>query len=210
VAIEELRQHTEKAEPLQAEAEISRLKRACDQLEESLKQAREERELMVQELERTQAYWKQQEERWKAERAAARPEDAAAPAPAPRLQVPSLAETGEQPVLDKDEALAGVDGDLDFLRALVDVFMESSARQMAEIGAAIGRGDTAALERTARMLKGVVGTFGARAAAAAALQLETIGIVGDIDRAEQAYEKLDAEIERLKPVLVELVSGGTG
>lgn len=206
--LQEIRQGVVGAEAAQADGEFSRLKRERDDLAESLKQAREERELMVEELDRTRAYWKQQEERWQAERAAARPEAAMPAAPAPISEAATAGEMGEQPVLDKGEALGGVDGDLEFLKALVDVFMESSARQMAELGAAIERGDAGSLERTARMLKGVVGTFGARAAAAAALQLETIGIVGDMDRAQQAYENLDAEIERLKPALVELVSGG--
>jgi HPt (histidine-containing phosphotransfer) domain-containing protein len=112
--------------------------------------------------------------------------------------------------LDKAEALAGVDGDRDFLKALIDVFMESSGRQLAEIRTAIERRDAKGLERTARMLKGVVGTFGARAAATAALQLETIGIVGDLDRAEEAFSALDAEIERLRPALVEMGSESGG
>jgi PAS domain S-box-containing protein len=203
--LQDLRQRVAIADAAQHDGEHARLEQERNELAESLKQAREERELVAEELERMRAYWKEQEERWQAERAAGRSEAAAATAPVQRA---GSDEAGEQPVLDCDEALGGVDGDVEFLKALVDVFMESSARQMAELGAAIERGDAGSLERTARMLKGVVGTFGARAAAAAALQLETIGIVGDMDRAMQAYEKLDAEIERLKPALVQLVSTG--
>lgn len=205
-----LRQELEQARAAGGTEERSKVQSREAELQAALEQAREERALMAEELERTRAYWKQQETLWKGNRASAQTPGEGPSSAVPVMEAAAGPDAAEETVLDKEEALAGVDGDVEFLKALVDVFMESSARQMAEIGAAIGRGDAAALERTARMLKGVVSTFGARAAAAAALQLETISIVGDMDRAEAAYEKLDAEIERLKPALVELVSGDGG
>jgi len=180
------------------------------QLEHSLKQVQEERELLAEELEKTRSYWKEQEGQWKEEKEAAVFRAESMPDTVTPAAMKPSADLESEAVLDKAEALAGVDGDMDFLKALIDVFMESSSRQLAEIRTAIERRDPKALERTARMVKGVVGTFGARAAATAALQLETIGIVGDLDCAEQAFVSLDAEIERLRPALSELAAESSG
>lgn len=206
---EELQRRIADAETSPAAADVTALAAERDKLVELLEETRAERDRALRDLERRQAEWQEQAERRKRERLA--PSLVLSPgAPSAAQAVSVGGEVGEQPVLDREEALAGVEGDLEFLRALVDVFLESSARQMADLGAAVERGDQAAVERTARMLKNVLSTFGARAASAAALQLETIGIVGDMGHAAQAYERLDAEIERLKPALVELVSGAGG
>lgn len=111
-----------------------------------------------------------------------------------------------EPVIDRQEALAGVDGDVNFLGTLIGIFIESYPRQLADIRAAIERQDAVSLGRAARMLKGVVETFGAKRAAPAASRLEALARRGDLSAAADACAVLESEIERLRPHLEELRS----
>lgn len=114
-----------------------------------------------------------------------------------------IAATKEVPegVIDRTVALAGVDGDVEFLCALIGIFLENCPRQLNEIKSAIAREDGETVERTARMLRGTVGNFGAREAGRAAQRLEEAAAVRDFTALGEACASLEAEIERLKPAL---------
>jgi signal transduction histidine kinase/DNA-binding response OmpR family regulator len=101
------------------------------------------------------------------------------------------------------ELLARLDGDVEFLRRLMEVFDETSRALLSEIHEAIARGDTEALARAAHTLKGSVGNFAPHGDAfETALRLEMMGSNGDMSGAEQAYLVLEAEIERLKSAVM--------
>lgn len=140
------------------------------------------------------------------------------PAPAPAAEPPAAearrsAATGageaviaamkEVPegVIDRQVALAGVDGDVEFLCALIGIFLENCPRQLGEIKSAISREDGETVERTARMLRGTVGNFGARDAGRAAQRLEEAATARDFASLADACAALEMEIERLKPAL---------
>ena len=71
---------------------------------------------------------------------------------------------------------------------------------------AIGRGDAIQVYRLAHTLVGAVGIFGAPAAAASAVRLEAMGREGKLTGAEEAWKRLDAELNRLKPALIALTA----
>jgi CheY-like chemotaxis protein len=110
-------------------------------------------------------------------------------------------------VLHWPDALAQVGGDRDLLRELTGLFPEECARLLSEIRSAVARGDAGRLRNAAHTLKGSLGTFGARAACAAALRLETMGRQGDLHGAAAACAALDREIARLLPALAALAGG---
>ncbi len=107
-------------------------------------------------------------------------------------------------VLDRAAVIASVDGDVEFLRELVEMFIEDYPRLLSEIREAVTRGDSKALESTAHTLKGSVGNFDAKAVFKAALKLENMGRNEDLSHAEEAYAALEKEFERLKPALESL------
>ena len=107
-------------------------------------------------------------------------------------------------VFDRDATLARVDGDLEFLMELVELFLEDSPKLLSRIRDAVARGDSKALERAAHTLKGSVGNFDAKATFEAALKLENMGRNEDLSNAEEAYSALEEELERLKPALESL------
>jgi CheY-like chemotaxis protein/HPt (histidine-containing phosphotransfer) domain-containing protein len=114
-------------------------------------------------------------------------------------------EAVDAPMLfDRSAALSYVDGDMDLLREMAELFLADYPEQMAKIQAAIANNDSQALMRAAHSLKGVVGTFAAKAAYDAALRLEMMGESADLLTAREAYTGLEAEILRLAAALSRL------
>ncbi len=112
---------------------------------------------------------------------------------------------GPAPAFNLDEVLQRVDGDRDLLAELAGLFVSDAPAMVADVLAAVAAGDAAAVSRTAHRLKGSILTFGAAAAAAAALSLETNGRAGDLTAAQGDVARLAAEVERLREELESLV-----
>ena len=110
-------------------------------------------------------------------------------------------------VLDRNLALARVDGDEALLADLAKLFCEESPKMLAALLQAVSRKDAERLQRAAHSLKGAVATFAAHDAFEAALKLERLGRAGDLSGAEKAYEALESQIERLRSVLQTLSDG---
>jgi PAS domain S-box-containing protein len=106
---------------------------------------------------------------------------------------------------DREEALGRVGGEADLLRELAEMFLAESPGWMAAIAAALAAGDADAVRRKAHTLKGSVGTFGARRAREAALQMEEIGGTGDLTRAGPAWAELQKAVGALERALREEV-----
>jgi two-component system, sensor histidine kinase and response regulator len=110
-------------------------------------------------------------------------------------------------VVDREVALARVDGDEGLLADLAKLFCEESPKLLSAVQDAVAKRDTAALKRAAHSLKGSLSTFAARDATEAALRLEDLARAGELEGAEDAYRLLVAQLERLKQALEGLGSG---
>jgi HPt (histidine-containing phosphotransfer) domain-containing protein len=104
-------------------------------------------------------------------------------------------------VINKVEILDRVDGDIELLLELIDIFREDSSRLISEIRAAVSREDAARIEHNAHSLKGSVGNFGAATAYSAAAKLEAVGGAGDLSEAGRAFGVLETEIDRVRNAL---------
>jgi two-component system sensor histidine kinase/response regulator len=111
----------------------------------------------------------------------------------------AAAEPGD--VLNVDQVLAGLDGDMGLFREITLLFLEECPKSMAAIHSAIEEGDAHKLNRAAHTLKGSVGNFSTHAAFEAALNLEMMGKTGDLARAGDVFAGLAEEMERLKQAL---------
>ena len=100
-----------------------------------------------------------------------------------------------------------VDGDLDLLRELVDVFAEEAPKMLAHVQEALDHQSPSDLEKASHKLKGSVLQFSARAAAATALELEEKGRSGSLAGAEPLLNKLSQEIDLLQAVLKSMACG---
>ena len=107
--------------------------------------------------------------------------------------------------IDRDQVLALAGGSVETLKEIVELFTQECPKLMQRMRDAIDNEDPAQLQRAAHTLKGSVQVFGLRRPADAALQLETIGRAKNLDGAEQAWSNLTSEIERLMPMLNDLL-----
>jgi two-component system, sensor histidine kinase and response regulator len=94
-----------------------------------------------------------------------------------------------------------VEEDLELLAEMVDLFLETSPKLVADIETAVAAGDVERLGVAAHTLKGVLRNMCARSSADAALELETIGKRGDLAPANQSLGALKHEISQLTSAL---------
>jgi two-component system sensor histidine kinase/response regulator len=110
----------------------------------------------------------------------------------------------ETAIIDRAEIHERVGDDRQLLHELIEVFLTDCPRLRQNVHEALLQGDAVKLHRAAHTLKGSVGTFAAGAAWEAAEQLERLAVKGDLSRAAEAVAQLETELERLKPVLLDL------
>ncbi|MGR3177219.1 MAG: response regulator [Candidatus Anammoxibacter sp.] len=108
---------------------------------------------------------------------------------------------GDDHVFDKDAMLKRIGGDKDFLIEITDEFLGLCPGMLSDIQAAIKQNDSKKLTFSAHTFKGTIGELSAKASFEAALKLETIGRSGDLSDAEDAYNSLLEEIDRLKEAI---------
>jgi HPt (histidine-containing phosphotransfer) domain-containing protein len=99
-----------------------------------------------------------------------------------------------------------VEGDMELLREIIELFLEDGPRLIAEVRAAVAAGDAVALKRAAHTLKGAASNFGAGAVVAAALELETMGRTGDLSGAAPVRDRLEAALCALDAALAALAA----
>jgi two-component system sensor histidine kinase/response regulator len=108
--------------------------------------------------------------------------------------------------IDRDYLLAQSGGSAETLKEIVELFAVECPKLMARIRSAITEGNASELQRAAHTLKGSIQFFGVKRSAAAALQLETLGREQTLSGAEDAWLLLEREIERLMPLLSDLIN----
>lgn len=109
-------------------------------------------------------------------------------------------------VFDVGVALQYVSGDSALLREVIGICLEEFAENMPLIRQAIQKGDCATVGDVVHVMKAQLGTVGAKPAAGAARELERAAHSGDVLRAKQWSEALEAELARLVPLLTALRS----
>jgi signal transduction histidine kinase/CheY-like chemotaxis protein len=109
-------------------------------------------------------------------------------------------------VVNAPKLLAVVDGDLTFLKVLVDQLFEGAPGELLQIHEAVTANDHAQLTAVSHTLKGALVSLSAEAAARVAAELEQGGRTGNLAGALDTLAELAAEIDRLKPAFAELFS----
>ena len=95
----------------------------------------------------------------------------------------------------------------EFAVELVDTFLAEAPAMLTELRRALGAGDADAFRRTAHSLKSNGNTFGARAFAAMAKELELGGIASVRSASGTPLDAFDAEYARVAAALTELKHG---
>jgi two-component system sensor histidine kinase/response regulator len=113
----------------------------------------------------------------------------------------SPADQGE-PIWEPSAALARVDGDLPFLKEMIQLFESNCPKWIAELDKAVRAGDAKSINKAAHSIKGVTATFCAKSATEQALLLETKGKNGDIENVAQDSLELKRRLDALVHALV--------
>lgn len=92
----------------------------------------------------------------------------------------------------------------DFVRELVDTFLEEAPAMVADLRDALARGDAERFRRAAHSLKSNSNTFGAMALGSLAKDLELAGLAGTVSRGEEALAPVTAEYARAAAELAAL------
>jgi len=108
--------------------------------------------------------------------------------------------------LDHAVALERLGGDEELLQEVAGLFLEEYPSLMSEIHEAVKAGNAHRVERAAHSLKGSVANFGAESAVQAALALEKLGRSGDLTGVNEAYDKLAALMNQLRPCFEQLAA----
>ena len=111
----------------------------------------------------------------------------------------------DKTVFDKDEALKMFEGDEEFLKELVEIFVNDAPEQMSEIREAVDSRNSEALEKSVHKLKGAVAYFGNSATTDTAFKLETMGREKNLDGVKEVYGTLVKDVENLMNALKEFV-----
>ena len=106
--------------------------------------------------------------------------------------------------LDREAIFGLVEGDMDLLGELVELFLDSYPCQLLEIREGIEESDPARVKEAAHSLKGSIGNFHATAAIELATALELMGRNGDLSFASQKLTALETEMSLIKTALTAL------
>jgi len=116
-------------------------------------------------------------------------------------------------VMDKNMLLNAFDGDWDFLKEVVDVFLTDYPRLVDDLRRANREGDAGTLMRAAHSLKGMLRNFEAEPAAEVAFVLEELNNADDFDGVAETIEDLAgqiAEVDKALRAILDQASGKTG
>ena len=108
-------------------------------------------------------------------------------------------------VLDTEGLLGGINGDLDFLKLVAEIFCEQYPKQLSEMNQTLAEGNTSQLAEAAHKIKGTVGVLWAGSALEAASRVEALARNGDLAGARRAMTVLEQEMHLLKAELKRLL-----
>jgi two-component system sensor histidine kinase/response regulator len=109
--------------------------------------------------------------------------------------------------IDRVSLLERVEGDQELLTEMVHLFQQDAPDLLTAMRDALQRGDLTVLERSAHSLKGAASNLSAKAAVAAALQLEKNARDKDAETAKASLTEVERAVKNLLPALAELCEG---
>jgi two-component system sensor histidine kinase/response regulator len=119
----------------------------------------------------------------------------------------SLTEPVAVNLLDRDAILERMEGDVELLEEIVQLFLEDSPRLIAAMRDSLANADAAGLRVAAHAMKGSLSNSGPLPAGTLAIELEVMGRDEDLDDAAEVFASFLTSFERLQPALVALVRG---
>ena len=109
-------------------------------------------------------------------------------------------------IIDNDTTLAIGDGDNDFLKEIIDLFLDDSQKLLTKIENAIQSENSDELRRFAHSLKGSAGHFGASRLFNTAYKMEIMGKMKEFSDAQEFFPYVKKETDKAREALMEFIS----
>ncbi len=113
------------------------------------------------------------------------------------------------PIVSRDELLQRVDGDMELLEELVDLFLEDLPARLQGLREALDQNNVPQVHELAHSIKGSVSCFAAAAAFEAASQLTDLARGGATQGLKEAIDILEQEMTRHQPARREIVASAS-
>jgi len=107
----------------------------------------------------------------------------------------------DTPAFDESILLERLDGDRDFVRSVLEVFVDDAPKQLELLKEALEAGDADAVRRQGHRLKGAAGNVGAPALEELSLEAENAGRAGDLETAALVARTMEHALEELMAAL---------
>ena len=111
-------------------------------------------------------------------------------------------------VFDAEGVMDQLEGDMELLRDMVEMLVEDGPAMLEALAGALTEGDSEEVRKTAHKLKGSLGYFHPRRAAAMAKEMEDRGRQGELDAGDELLNALRREVARLQEALGKFVERG--
>jgi HPt (histidine-containing phosphotransfer) domain-containing protein len=112
--------------------------------------------------------------------------------------LPGAGRKEDEHVIQTDDLMERVDGDLAFLAELVDIFSRDYPAQIRQLQQALTDGDALAVRRLGHTLKGALSNLSAPRASALAASIEEMGQAENLSRAGVAVAGLEEELKSVE------------
>jgi HPt (histidine-containing phosphotransfer) domain-containing protein len=111
------------------------------------------------------------------------------------------------PTIHFESLLARVENDMALAEEMIDLFLDSTPRLLAEIESGVDRRDSQVIQRAAHALKGALQNLSALPCAHVALQLENAGRSGELQSVDESLIELKDQLQRLQAELTQWSKG---
>lgn len=105
------------------------------------------------------------------------------------------------PPINKEEALARIGGEEEFLNELLEIYRQEFNRRYVELEKAVAEKDFQMIRESGHSLKGASANLSLLALREAAYEMEIAGKNQDLSAAKNALKKLKSEFDRLQKFL---------
>lgn len=111
----------------------------------------------------------------------------------------SLLATSE--IFDRQSVLDMVDGELDFVHELIELFLTNLPEQISKLRTGAVTSDSSTVQKVAHRLKSSIGNLGGRRAQEAITQLEDVALDGDLSRVDELLAQFERELSAFEQAL---------
>ena len=108
-------------------------------------------------------------------------------------------------VLDRDDVMKRLDGDLEFLEQMTQLFQADYPNHLSEIESALKERSADRIRKAAHTLKGLAGNLGGKKAANVAMSVETLARESRLDDCPKVVAQLETSLVELHTALNALI-----